>query len=137
MSGGTLWRSGINFFFFKQKTAYEMRISDWSSDVCSSDLDAEIRTFQSGDRIANLRIAVTEKWKDKQSGERKERTEWVAIVLRAGLVDVAAKYLRQGSKIYVSGRLTTRKWKDSDGNDRYETEIIGDKMGSPDQKRVG
>src|SRR3546814_9401711 len=63
--------------------------------------DAEIRTFHSGDRIANLRIAVTEKWKDKQSGERKERTEWVAIVLRAGLVDVAEKYLRKGSKVYV------------------------------------
>src|SRR3546814_20598330 len=127
MSGGTLWRSGINFFFFKQKTAYEMRISDWSSDVCSSDLDAEIRTFQSGDRIANLRIAVTEKWKDKQSGERKERTEWVAIVLRAGLVDVAEKYLRKGSQVYVSGSLTNRTWQARDGNDRYSNKHMGEK----------
>src|SRR3546814_497408 len=103
--------------------------------------DAEIRTFQSGDRIANLRIAVTEKWKDKQSGERKERTEWVAIVLRAGLVDVAEKYLRKGSKVYVSGRLTTRKWQDRDGNDRYATEIMGDKLvmldSAPKQDKQG
>lgn len=90
--------------------------------------DPECKTFQSGDRIANLRIAVTEKWNDKQSGERKERTEWVSIVLRAGLVDVAEKYLRKGSKVYVSGRLSTRKWQDRDGNDRYATEIMGDKL---------
>src|SRR3546814_19343425 len=93
--------------------------------------DAEIRTFQSGDRIANLRIAVTEKWKDKQSGERKERTEWVAIFLRAGLVDVAERYLRKGSKVYVSGRLTPRNWQDRDGNARYATEIIGEQLVMP------
>src|SRR3546814_7828932 len=90
--------------------------------------DAEIRTFQSGDRIANLRIAVTEKWKDKQSGERKERTDWVAIVLRAGLVDVAEKYMSKGSKVYVSGRLTTRTWQDREGTVRYATEIMGDQL---------
>lgn len=98
--------------------------------------DPECKTFQSGDRIANLRIAVTEKWKSRD-GERKERTEWVAIVLRAGLVDVAEKYLRKGSKVYVSGRLSTRKWQDRDGNDRYATEIMGDKLvmldGAPKQ----
>jgi single-strand DNA-binding protein len=90
--------------------------------------DPECKTFQSGDRIANLRIAVTEKWKDRNSGERKERTEWVSIVLRAGLVEVAEKYLRKGSKVFISGRLTTRKWQDRDGNDRYATEIMGDKL---------
>jgi single-strand DNA-binding protein len=90
--------------------------------------DPECKTFQSGDRIANLRLAVTERWKDKQSGERKERTEWVSVVLRAGLVEVAEKYLRKGSKVFVSGRLSTRKWQDRDGNDRYATEIMGDKL---------
>lgn len=90
--------------------------------------DPEVKSFQSGDRIANLRLAVTERWKDKQSGERKERTEWVSIVLRAGLVEVAEKYLRKGSKVFVSGRLSTRKWQDRDGNDRYATEIMGDKL---------
>ena len=99
--------------------------------------DPEVKAFQSGDRIANLRIAVSEKWKDRNSGERKERTEWVSIVLRAGLVEVAEKYLRKGSKVYISGRLTTRKWQDRDGNDRYATEIMGDKLimldGAPKQ----
>src|SRR3546814_13406968 len=103
--------------------------------------DAEIRTFQSGDRIANLRIAVTEKWKDKQSGERKERTEWAVIVLRAGLVDVAEKYLRKGSKVSAPGRLTNRKWSDRDGNDSYATGIMGDKIAmqhsAPKQEQQG
>lgn len=90
--------------------------------------DPECKTFQSGDRIANLRIAVTEKWKDRNSGERKERTEWVSIVLRAGLAEVAERYLKKGSKVYVSGRLTNRKWQDRDGHDRYATEIMGDKL---------
>lgn len=86
--------------------------------------DPEVKSFQSGDRIANLRIAVTERWKDKQSGERKERTEWVSVVLRAGLVEVAEKYLRKGSKVFVSGKMVTRKWQDRDGNDRYSTEVV-------------
>lgn len=99
--------------------------------------DPEIKTFQSGDKIANLRIAVTEKWKDRNSGERKERTEWVSIVLRAGLVDIAERYLRKGSKVFVSGKLTTRKWQDRDSNDRYATEIMGNQLvmldGAPKQ----
>lgn len=90
--------------------------------------DPEVKTFQSGDKIANLRIAVTEKWKDRNSGERKERTEWVSIVLRAGLVDVAERYLRKGSKVFISGKLATRKWQDRDGNDRYSTEIMGNQL---------
>jgi single-strand DNA-binding protein len=99
--------------------------------------DPEIKSFQSGDKIANLRIAVTEKWKDKQSGERKERTEWVSITFRAGLVEVAERYLRKGSKIYVSGKMFTRKWQDRDGNDRYSTEIMGNQLVMLDSKPQG
>ena len=101
--------------------------------------DPEVKSFQSGDRIANLRLAVTERWKDKQSGERKERTEWVSVVLRAGLVEVAEKYLRKGSKVFLSGKMATRKWQDRDGSDRYSTEIMGNQLvmldGKPDGQR--
>lgn len=90
--------------------------------------DPEIKSFQSGDRIANLRLAVTERWKDKQSGERKERTEWVSVTFRAGLVEVAEKYLRKGSKVFVSGKMATRKYQDRDGNDKYATEIMGNQL---------
>lgn len=99
--------------------------------------DPEVKSFQSGDRIANLRIAVTERWKDKQSGERKERTEWVSVVLRAGLVEVAEKYLRKGSKVFVSGKMVTRKWQDRDGMDRYSTEIMGNQLIMLDSKSDG
>lgn len=99
--------------------------------------DPEIKAFQSGDRIANLRLAVTEKWKDKASGERKERTEWVSITLRAGLVDVAEKYLRKGSKVFVSGKMATRKYQDRDGNDKYATEIMGNQLVMLDSKPDG
>ena len=99
--------------------------------------DPEVKSFQSGDRIANLRIAVTERWKDKQSGERKERTEWVSVVLRAGLVEVAEKYLRKGSKVFVSGKMVTRKWQDRDGSDRYSTEIMGNQLVMLDSKPDG
>lgn len=103
--------------------------------------DPEIKAFQSGDRIANLRIAVTEKWKDKASGERKERTEWVSVTFRAGLVEVAEKYLRKGSKVFVSGKMATRKYQDRDGNDKYATEIMGNQLvmldGKPDGQQSG
>lgn len=99
--------------------------------------DPEIKSFQSGDRIANLRLAVTERWKDKQSGERKERTEWVSVTLRAGLVEVAEKYLRKGSKVFVSGKMATRKWQDKDGSDRYSTEIMGNQLVMLDSKPDG
>lgn len=103
--------------------------------------DPEVKSFQSGDRIANLRLAVTERWKDKQSGERKERTEWVSVVLRAGLVEVAEKYLRKGSKVFVSGKMATRKYQDRDGNDKYATEIMGNQLvmldGKPDGQQGG
>ena len=86
--------------------------------------DPEVKSFQNGGRIANLRIATSENWKDKATGERKERTEWHSVVLQSdGLVGVAERYLRKGSKVYIEGSLRTRKWQDQSGNDRYTTEI--------------
>lgn len=86
--------------------------------------DPEVKSFQNGGRIANLRIATSENWKDKATGERKERTEWHSVVLQSdGLVRVAESYLRKGSKVYVEGQLRTRKWQDQNGNDRYTTEV--------------
>jgi single-strand DNA-binding protein len=86
--------------------------------------DPEVKSFSNGGRLANLRLAVTEKWKDKSSGEQKERTEWVSVVITSdGLIGVAERYLRKGSKIYVSGQMRTRKWQDQGGADRYSTEI--------------
>jgi len=86
--------------------------------------DPEVKSFQNGGRIANLRIATSESWKDRNTGERKERTEWHSVVLQSdGLVGVAERYLRKGSKVYIEGQLRTRKWQDASGNDRYTTEI--------------
>jgi single-strand DNA-binding protein len=86
--------------------------------------DPEIKSFQNGGRIANLRLATSENWKDKATGERKERTEWHSVVLQSdGLVGVAERFLRKGSKIYIEGQLRTRKWQDQSGNDRYTTEV--------------
>ncbi|WP_295529644.1 single-stranded DNA-binding protein [Novosphingobium sp. Chol11] len=86
--------------------------------------DPEVKSFQNGGRIANLRIATSENWKDKATGERKERTEWHSVVLQSdGLVGVAERYLKKGSKVYIEGQLRTRKWQDASGNDRYTTEV--------------
>src|SRR5688500_155001 len=86
--------------------------------------DPEVKSFQNGGRIANLPIATSENWKDKNTGERKERTEWHTVVLQSeGLVGVAERYLRKGSKVYIEGQLRTRKWQDASGNDRYTTEV--------------
>jgi single-strand DNA-binding protein len=86
--------------------------------------DPEVKSFQNGGRIANLRIATSESWKDRNTGERKERTEWHSVVLQSdGLVGVAERFLRKGSKVYIEGQLRTRKWQDASGNDRYTTEI--------------
>lgn len=85
--------------------------------------DPEVRTFQNGGKVCNLRLACTEKW--KKDGERFERTEWVSVsIFSDGLVKVAESYLRKGSKIYVSGKMQTRKYQDQSGNDRYSTEIV-------------
>ena len=87
--------------------------------------DPEIRSFQNGGRVANLRIATSESWKDKTTGEKKEKTEWHTVALFSdGLVGVAERYLKKGSKVYVEGQLQTRKWQDKDGNDRYSTEVV-------------
>jgi len=92
--------------------------------------DPEVKSFQNGGRIANLRIATSESWKDRQTGERKERTEWHTVVLQSeGLVGVAERYLRKGSKVYIEGSLRTRKWQDQSGNDRYTTEVSVGGMG--------
>jgi single-strand DNA-binding protein len=87
--------------------------------------DPEVRTFQNGGKVCNLRIATSETWKDKQSGERKERTEWHSVaVFQEGLVRICEQYLKKGSKVYVEGKLQTRKWQDQSGADRYTTEIV-------------
>ncbi|WP_309621734.1 single-stranded DNA-binding protein [Novosphingobium sp.] len=92
--------------------------------------DPEVKSFQNGGRIANLRIATSENWKDKNTGEKKERTEWHTVVLNSdGLVGVAERYLKKGSKIYIEGQLRTRKWQDASGNDRYSTEVSVGGMG--------
>ena len=87
--------------------------------------DPEVRSFQNGGKVANLRIATTESWKDKQSGEKQERTDWHTVAIFGdGLAGVAERFLRKGSKIYVEGQLRTRKWQDNTGNDRYTTEVV-------------
>lgn len=87
--------------------------------------DPEVRRTQSGDPIVNLRIATSDTWRDKNTGERRERTEWHSVVIfNEGLAKVAEQYLKKGSKVYVEGALQTRKWQDQNGNDRYSTEIV-------------
>lgn len=87
--------------------------------------DPDIRRTNNGDPIVNMRIATSESWKDKSTGERKERSEWHNVVIfNEGLAKVAENYLKKGSKVYVEGQLQTRKWQDKDGNDRYSTEVV-------------
>jgi single-strand DNA-binding protein len=93
--------------------------------------DPEVRTFQSGGKVCNLRIATSESWKDRNTGERKERTEWHSVaVFSEGLVRVCEQYLRKGSKVYIEGQLQTRKWQDQNGQDRYSTEVVLQGFGS-------
>ena len=87
--------------------------------------DPEVRTFQNGGKVCNLRIATSETWKDRNTGERREKTEWHTVaVFSEGLVRVCEQYLRKGSKVYIEGQLQTRKWQDQSGNDRYSTEVV-------------
>lgn len=87
--------------------------------------DPEVRTFQSGGKVCNLSVATSEKWTDKNSGEKRERTEWHRVsIFVEGLVGVAERYLRKGSKVYLEGQLETRKWQDQSGQDRYTTEVV-------------
>lgn len=87
--------------------------------------DPEVKSFANGGRVCNLRIATSESWKDRNTGERKERTEWHSVaIMSEGLAGVAERFLRKGSKVYLEGKLQTRKWQDQSGNDRYSTEIV-------------
>ncbi|WP_295531486.1 single-stranded DNA-binding protein [uncultured Thioclava sp.] len=87
--------------------------------------DPEVRTFSNGGKVCNLRIATSETWRDKSSGERKERTEWHSVaIFSEPLAKVAEQYLRKGSKVYIEGQLETRKWQDQSGQDRYSTEVV-------------
>ncbi len=90
--------------------------------------DPEMRSFPNGDQVANVTVATTDKWKDKQSGEMREATEWHRIVFNGRLAEIAGQYLRKGSQIYVEGSLRTRKWTDQSGQERYTTEIRADQM---------
>jgi single-strand DNA-binding protein len=90
--------------------------------------DPESRAMPSGSSVANLRIATTESWRDKQSGEQQERTEWHRVALFGRLAEIASEYLRKGSQVYIEGSLRTRKWQDKQGNERYSTEIVGNEM---------
>ncbi|SFP11926.1 single-strand DNA-binding protein [Variovorax sp. OK605] len=90
--------------------------------------DPEMRTFPSGDQVANVTVATTDRWKDKQSGEMREATEWHRIVFNGRLAEIAGQYLRKGSQVYVEGSLRTRKWTDKDGAEKYTTEIRADQM---------
>ena len=87
--------------------------------------DPEVKSFQNGGKVCNLRVATSENWKDKMTGERKERTEWHSVaIFGEGLAGVAERFLRKGSKVYLEGQLRTRKWQDQSGNDRYSTEVV-------------
>lgn len=90
--------------------------------------DPDTKAMPSGMTVCNLRIATSESWKDKQSGEMKEQTEWHSVALFGRLAEVAGEYLRKGSQVYIEGRLRTRKWQDKSGNDRYTTEIVANEM---------
>jgi single-strand DNA-binding protein len=90
--------------------------------------DPETRYMPSGGAVTNLRLATSESWKDKQTGEQNERTEWHRVAMFNRLAEVAAEYLKKGSQVYIEGKIRTRKWQDRDGNDRYTTEIIADEM---------
>ncbi|MEL0435648.1 single-stranded DNA-binding protein [Phycobacter sp. K97] len=93
--------------------------------------DPEVRTFQNGGKVCNLRIATSETWKDRNTGERREKTEWHSVaVFNEGLVRVCEQYLRKGSKVYIEGQLQTRKWQDQNGQDRYSTEVVLQGFGS-------
>lgn len=87
--------------------------------------DPEIRSFQNGGKVCNLRIATSETWKDRSTGERREKTEWHSVaIFQEGLVKIAEQYLKKGSKVYIEGALQTRKWQDQSGQDRYSTEVV-------------
>ena len=90
--------------------------------------DPETKYMPSGSAVTNLSVATNESWKDKQTGEQKDRTEWHKVAMFGRLAEISAEYLRKGSQVYIEGKLRTRKWQDKQGNDRYSTEVIADEM---------
>ena len=86
--------------------------------------DPEVRSTQNGSKVANLSIATSERWKDRNTGEQREKTEWHRVVIFGNLADIAERYLKKGSKVYVCGQLQTRKWQDNSGQDKYTTEVV-------------
>jgi single-strand DNA-binding protein len=104
--------------------------------------DPEVRSFQNGGKVCNLAVATSEQWKDKNTGERQERTQWHQVaIFNEGLVRIAEQYLKKGSKVYLEGQLETRKWQDQSGNDRYTTEVVlrgyGSAMNMLDSRNAG
>jgi single-strand DNA-binding protein len=99
--------------------------------------DPEVRYTAGGSAVANIRLATSESWKDRQSGEQQERTEWHRVVLFGKLGEIAGEYLRKGSKVYIEGRLQTRKWQGQDGQDRFTTEIVANDMQMLDSRGGG
>ena len=99
--------------------------------------DPEVRFMPSGGSVATIRLATSRRWKDKQTGERKEETEWHRVVFFSRLAEIAGEYLKKGSQVYVEGRIRTQKWQDQDGQDRYTTEIVADSMNMLDSRSGG
>ena len=99
--------------------------------------DIDVRYMPSGAAVANFSLATSESWKDKQTGEKKEKTEWHNIAMYGRLAEIAGEYLKKGSKVYVEGKLQTRKWQDNNGNDRYTTDIIANEMQLLDSRSEG
>lgn len=99
--------------------------------------DPEVRYLDNGNAVANLSVATSESWKDKNTGEHKEQTEWHRIVIYQRLAEIAGEYLRKGSKVYLEGKLKTRKWTDKDGIERYTTEIVANEMQMLDSRQDG
>ena len=100
-------------------------------------VDPEVRYMPNGGAVTNIRLATTRRWKDKQSGERREETEWHRIVFFTRLAEIAGEYLRKGSLVYIEGRIRTQKWQDQSGQDRYTTEIVAEQMTMLDSKSGG
>jgi single-strand DNA-binding protein len=99
--------------------------------------DPEVRFLPSGGSVATIRLATSRRWKDKQTGERKEETEWHRVVFFSRLAEIAGEYLKKGSQVYVEGRIRTQKWQGQDGQDRYTTEIVADSMNMLDSRSGG
>ena len=130
-TAGRRWAKVVLQIFLDRASGAEDRVSDMAGSVNKVILignvgaDPEIRRTQDGRPIANLRIATSETWRDRNSGERREKTEWhTVVVFNEGLCKVVEQYVKKGAKLYIEGQLQTRKWQDQNGNDRYSTEVV-------------